>query len=149
MITDAAFQAFIWNEERVQRMWGRIRSDDSLRVIAQDCPETWDSVRRLIPKKERMREIYSLEAEYLQRNPDSGYISEIMLLKEFPDYIDYLPSGCIVRKIGVMGYIPTIDEELNKLIFLSEEEFNTWVKDTVDLVINKFKEIKLIDFLFQ
>ena len=149
LITDAAFQAFIWKEERVRRMWDRIKCDETLRELAQGYPETWDSVRKLIPKKDRMREIYSLEAEYLHQNPDSGYLNEIIPLKEFLDYIDYLPSGCIVRKIGVMGYIPKIDAELRKLIFLSGDEFAVWVEDTVDLVINKFKEMNLIDFLFK
>jgi len=53
-----------------------------------------------------MKDIYTIEAEYLEKNPDSGYLSYIMKLKEFPDYIDYLPKGAIVRKIGVMGYLP-------------------------------------------
>jgi len=69
-------------------------------------PENWDSVKKLIHKNDRMKDIYTIEAEYLEKNPDSGYLSYIMKLKEFPDYIDYLPKGAIVRKIGVMGYLP-------------------------------------------
>ena len=78
--------------------------------------ETWDSVKRLIPKKDRMREIYAMEAEYLSDHPSSGYLTEIMPLKTFPDYIDYLPQGSIVRKIGVMGYLPEVDKSMNKFI---------------------------------
>lgn len=54
------------------------------------------------PKKDRMREIYAMEAEYLCGHPNSGYLTEILPLKAFHDYIDYLPQGCVVRKIGVM-----------------------------------------------
>ena len=105
---------------------------------------SWDSVKRLIPKKDRMREIYAMEAEYLSEHPDSGYITEIMPLKTFPDYIDYLPKGCIVRKIGVMGYLPERDEMLDKFISISKDEHDSFVNETIQLVAELFAEKNLI-----
>lgn len=88
-----------------------------------------------------MREIYALEAEYLRENPNSGYLTEILSLKDFPDYIDYLPHGCIVRKIGVMGYLPEPDETLTKFISISREEFAAFSVETIALVAESIRSI--------
>ena len=106
--------------------------------------ETWDSVKRLIPKKDRMREVYAMEAEYLNDHPNSGYLTQILPLKSFPDYIDYLPKGCIVRKIGVMGYLPEVDKSMNKFISMSQDEYAEFVKNTIQLVVNQFAEMNLM-----
>lgn len=140
LITDAAFQWFIRDDKRVEDTWRRINADENLRARAIGYPKDWDSVKKLISKKERMHEIFSMEAEYLRDNPTSGYLTEIMHLKEFPDYIDYLPHGCIVRKIGVMGYLPLLDENLTDPISISREEFLSFADETTSLVVNKLRE---------
>ena len=71
-------------------------------------------------------------------------MTEILPLKEFPDYIDYLPHGCIVRKIGVMGYLPEVDENLSNPISMSREEFIFFIDNTVALVVSKLRESKLL-----
>lgn len=144
LITDAAFQAMIRGDDRVKATWMRIKADEELRVAAVGMDETWDSVKRLIPKKEHMREIYEMEAEYLSDHPNSGYLTEILPLKSFPDYIDYLPKGSIVRKIGVMGYLPELDKSINKFITMSRDEYANFVEDTIQLVIQQFVEKNLM-----
>lgn len=98
LITDAAFQSFIRDERQVRAAWERIKKDETLSRSAAGMDESWDSVKKLIPKRQRMGGIYQIEGEYLRAHPESGYLTEILPLKEFPDYIDYLPKGCIVRK---------------------------------------------------
>ena len=66
-------------------------------------------------------------------------------MKSFPDYIDYLPQGCIVRKIGVMGYLPDIDKSINKFITMSKDEYANFVEDTIQLVVKQFAEKNLLD----
>src|SRR5690554_5733813 len=144
LITDAAFQWFIRDDKRVKDTWTRINADDILRERAKGYSEDWDSVKKLISKKERMHEINSFEAEYLRDNPTSGYLTEILTLIEFPDYIDYLPHGCIVRKIGVMGFLPELDENLTEPIAMSREEFKSFVDNTTMLVMSKLREKNLI-----
>lgn len=144
LISDAAFQWFIRDDKRVKDTWSRINADDNLRERAAGYPQDWDSVKKLISKNERMHEIHSMEAEYLSDNPNSGYLTEVIPLKEFPDYIDYLPHGCIVRKIGVMGYLPELDENFDNPISMSREEFNSFTDNTASLVMNKLKEANLI-----
>ncbi|NLJ95552.1 MAG: zinc dependent phospholipase C family protein [Clostridiales bacterium] len=142
LIVDAAFQWYIRDNKRVEDTWRRIKADDNLRVRVKGYSEDWDSVKILISKKERMHEIFSMEAEYLRDNPTSGYLTEILPLKEFPDYIDYLPHGCIVRKIGVMGYLPEVDESLTNPITLSRDEFDFFVDNTTPLVVSKLRDVK-------
>ena len=136
LLTDAAFQAMIRNEARVRAVWDRIQADPLLRGKAAGLPETWDTVKRLIPKNARMQEIDTLEAEYLAAHPGSGYLTEILPLTDFPDYIDYLPTGAIVRKIGVMGAMPQTHD--TAFITLSREEYRAFVEGTVALVLHTF-----------
>ncbi len=144
LITDAAFQAMIRDEERVRAAWIRIKADKELSAASSGMDETWDSVKRLIHKNNRMREIGAIEAEYLSNHPSSGYLTDILPLKAFPDYIDYLPHGCIVRKIGVMGYLPEIDKSVNKFIAISKDEYADFVKNTIQFVVKKFVEKNLV-----
>ncbi len=143
LITDAAFQAMIRDEDRVRAVWMRIKADEELNVIGAGMDETWDSVKLLIPKKAWMRGIYAMEAEYLSDHPNSGYLTEVLPLKSFPDYIDYLPNGCIVRKIGVMGYLPQRDKDAS-YIAISPDEYANFVEDTIRLVVKQFAEKNLI-----
>lgn len=85
-----------------------------------------------------------MEAEYLRDCPNSGYLTEILPLKSFPDYIDYLPKGCIVRKIGVMGYLPEVNKSMNKFISMSQDEYAEFVENTIQLVVKQFAEKNLM-----
>ncbi len=144
LITDAAFQAMIRDEERVKAAWMRINADEKLSAASAGMDETWDSMKRLVPKNERMREIDAIEAEYLSNHPKSGYLTEILPLKSFPDYIDYLPQGCIVRKIGIMGYLPEPDKSMIRFISISKDEYADFVEDTIQLVAKQFIEKNLV-----
>lgn len=144
LITDAAFQAMIRDEERVRATWIRIKTYEKLSAASFGMDETWDSVKRLINKNNRMREIDAIEAEYLSNHPNSGYLTEILPLKAFPDYIDYLPHGCIARKISVMGYLPEPDKSMNKFIAISKDEYADFVEATIQLVVKQFVENNLV-----
>jgi hypothetical protein len=144
LITDAAFQWYIRDEKRVKDTWRRIDGEENLRVLAKGYPKDWDSVKKLISKTDRMHEIYSMEAEYLRDNPTSGYLTDILPLNKFPDYIDYLPHGCVLRKISIMGYLPELDENLTNPISMSRDEFLFFADNTASLVMDKLRERKLI-----
>ena len=141
LITDAAFQKMARDEERVKAVWNRIRENKDLQERSTGMEETWDNAKKLIPKRVWIRHIYALEAEYLNSHPNSGYLTEILTLKEFPDYIDYLPEGAIVRKIGVMGYLPETDESLGDWIAISREEYRAYIEDTIQLILKRFSEL--------
>ena len=134
----------IRDEDRVKAVWIRIKADEKLCAAASGMEETWDSVKQLLPKKQRMGEIYAMEAAYLNDHPNSGYLTEILPLKSFPDYIDYLPKSCIVRKIGVLGYLPKPDRSINRFIAISKDEYANFVENAIWLVVNQFAETNLI-----
>ena len=140
LLTDAAFQAMTRNEDRVRAAWRRIRAHGRLGPASVGMEETWDAIKKLIPQGERMRRIHALEGEYLRDHPDSGYLTEILPLREFPDYIDYLPPGAVVRKIGVMGYLPGADGAVADFTAISREEYAAYVADTVELVAAQLLE---------
>ena len=141
LITDAAFQKMIRDDNRVKAVWKRIKENENLREQSAGIEESWDNAKKLIPKRVWEGHIYSLEAEYLNAHPDSGYLTEILTLKDFPDYIDYLPEGAIVRKIGVMGYLPEINESLGEWIAISREEYEAYIQETIQTIVDRFSEI--------
>lgn len=134
LITDAEFQRFIRDENRVKAAWERIKSHPELREKTIGMAETWDVVKVWISGKERMKDIYALEKEYLDAHPGSGYLTEIKKLDSFPDYLDYLPAGAIARKAKVMGYIPTKTVSLYPYIAVSREEYDQFLRSASDLV---------------
>ena len=87
-----------------------------------------------------MKDIYSLEADYLEANPESGYITDIVELKEFPDYIDYLPEGAIARKVKVMGYMPKKEVSQYPYIGMSKDEYDCFVKRATELVVEAIEK---------
>ena len=141
LITDAAFQKMIRDEDRVKAVWRRIKENEEVRERSVGMEESWDNAKKLIPKRVWVGHIYSLEAEYLNAHPGSGYLTEILPLKDFPDYIDYLPAGAIVRKIGVMGYLPKINENLIDWIAISREEYEAYIQETIQMILKRFSEI--------
>ena len=135
LITDAEFQRYIRDPERVASTWERIKKHPILSIKAEGMPMNWDSVKIIIDKNERVKDIYTIEAEYLEEHPNSGYLAEIMGLKSFPDYIDYLPAGAIVRKIGVMGYLPKKELGIYPFVAMTREEYSTFVENATEQVV--------------
>jgi hypothetical protein len=149
LITDATFESYLHDETRLLNVWERINANEKYRERAKNYSVNWNSVKEIVSREDRMNEINFIEAQYLRDNPNSGYLTEIIPLNEFPDYIDYMPHGCIIRKIGVMGYLPKPDIKNINLISISSEEYSYCISVSVSLVADKFKIIKpLLETLF-
>lgn len=144
LIADAEFQRCIRDEVRVQAVWKRIHTDKALHERALGMAETWDSVKQLIPRADRYRELEWIEADYLDANPGSGYLTEILPLKEFPDYLPYLPAGSIVRKIGVMGTLPARTGDIPRFIAFSKEEYASYIRNAVQLTLAALNDHRLL-----
>ena len=134
LISDVAFQRMLIDEARVAAAWRRALACPALAEKARGTEASWPALKRLIPKTERMKDIATIEAEYLAEHPDSGYISEILPLRSFPDYIDYLPENAIVRKIGVMGGFPKAEESAYPFVAISREEYDGYIDHAADHV---------------
>ncbi len=135
LVTDAEFQRCIRDEERIKAAWRRIKKHPELSKLSAGMEETWDSVKLLINRKERGKDIFSIERKYLDRHPESGYLTDIIGLTAFPDYIDYLPKGAIARKVKVMGWIPQKEVSQYPFIGMSVEEYLGFVEDAARLVV--------------
>lgn len=141
LLTDAEFQKYIRDEKRVADSFVRIRSVPEIYEKANKLPQNFDTIKSLIPKSERMKDIHTIEAEYLEKNPNSGYFTEIIPLRYFPDHIDILPKGAIVRKIGVMGYIPKKEKSEYPFVCISLEEYKSFIDSSVSLISQKLSPI--------
>ena len=142
LITDAEFQRYIRDQKRVKASWDRIKRHPELNKSAVGMEETWDSIKVLITQKERMKDIYSLEKDYLDSHPESGYLTDIICLEEFPDYIDYLPKGAIVRKVKVMGYMPQKEVSKYPYVGISEDEYCDFVSKATKMVVEVIGKYK-------
>lgn len=138
LLTDVAFQNMLRDEARVKSAWERIMSCPDLCEQSAGLEKNWDSLKKLVPKHARIRELEYLEALYLRDRPDSGYLTEILVLEDFPDYLDYLPHGCIARKVRLMT-LPSPDPI--RLVSISKEEFDSFADDTASLVADKLRQI--------
>lgn len=132
LLADGLFQETVRDPARVRAAWARIKACPALMEKGLGLPETWDSVRLLLPKQEREKDISALEREYLDGHPDSGYFTEILGLREFPDYLDYLPKGAVARKVGVMGRVPEPEAGRHPYIAISREEYRAFVEQAVE-----------------
>lgn len=142
LITDAELQRTIRDENRVAAAWERAKRIPELRAKAEGLNETWDSYKLLFPNRnDRMKDFYVIEREYLDTHPNSGYITEIQGLEDFPDYMDYLPENAIPMKIKLMYYTPTLEEGKYPFIGFSREEYYGFLERAVENVVNAIKEM--------
>ena len=143
LIADAEFQRYIRDEDRVRASWLRIKADPELAARAEGLEETWDSVKLLIPNPGRMQQIFTIEAEYLETHPSSGYLTELMPLTDFSDYIDYLPPGGIIRKIRNMR-VPEKSKEPVSFIAMTREEYDFFVSSSASIILDILSRKNLI-----
>ena len=134
LIADAEQQRFIDDEARIADAWARLLACPGLAERARGAKHTWAALKQIIPKEERTKDIELIEAEYLAAHPDSGYLTEILPLRSFPDYIDYLPKGAVARKIGVMGRLPKAEAGRYPFVAMSREEYGAYIDRAEALV---------------
>lgn len=138
LIEDARYTVFLTDKARVKNAWERISADARYSERAKGLEATWRNIKNVMDVEDRNRETGAIEREYLDAHPQSGFLTEILPLEDFPDYIDYLPKGAIRRKIGVMGVVPASSDEV--LVGVTREELFGFVKETSLFVIDKIRE---------
>lgn len=136
LITDAELQRTIRDEKRVAAAWQRAKAIPKLLNKSEGMVEDWDSFKKLYSdRKDRQKDFYVIEREYLDKHPESGYFTEIKDIKEFPDYIDYLPKRAIAMKVPMMYYMPTLEEGQYPFVAFSREEYEGFLDRAVDMVV--------------
>lgn len=141
LVTDAEFQRMIRDAQRVENVWKRIDQSAEYSEFTAGLPRTWDTVKSLISKKDRFREIYSIEGIYLRNNPNSGYYTEILSLTDFPDYIDYLPHGAIVRKIPKMIVEDDLLKPIDRYISITPEDVDAFAENAIKIIVSRIERL--------
>lgn len=136
LVTDACFQKFIRDECRVRDMLDRIKAHPDRAERMRGLPDDFDAVKRAFSKRERLRDVDAMEYAYLRDHPQSGYLTVLRKLRDFPDYMDNFPKGAIVRKMGVMAILPEPVEDPG-FVFFTREEYHRFVDETCAVIIGR------------
>lgn len=133
-----------WVSHLIVAAWKRAKAIPEIAKKTQDVEENWDEFKKLYTdRKDRMKDFFVIEREYLDKHPESGYFTEIQGLEEFPDYIDYLPHNSIPTKIKMMYYMPAPEEGQYPFMSFSKEEYCTFldrsVRKVVEAIVSKLK----------
>ena len=138
LVADARFQKFTRDELRVANMMARIRSNPDMASRMSGRAYDYDEIKRVFSKKERLRDVAAMEYEYLQKYPQSGYLTVLRVLSDFPDYLENFPKGAVVRKMGVMATLPEAVKDA-EFVFITREEYDQYVRGTVSAICEKLR----------
>ncbi len=148
LITDAELQRITRDAHRVAEAWKRAMAVEEIREKAVGMEANWDNFKPLFPdRKDRMKDFFVIEREYLDAHPESGYFTEIQGLEYFPDYIDYLPHGAIPAKIKLMYYMPTLEEGRYPFVGVSRTEYMCFLDSAVAKSIAAITETENDDLI--
>lgn len=144
LITDAELQRTIRDEQRVAAAWERAKKIPELLERSAGMEENWDNFKKLLlDRKDRLRDFLAIEKEYLDEHPDSGYLTEIKDLTEFPTYIDYLSdSKAALQKVKQVYYTPLIEERKYPFLAFTREEYLGVLDRAVELSVEALKKIR-------
>jgi len=137
LVVDATFQIWMRDPARVREIWLRFRARGFDPKDYGVFREDFDSLKMIVKKNDRLSDIHWIESEYLEKNPNSRYFTEIYPLVDFPDYLDFLPKGAIPRKVRVMRYLPKKCETKWSWISLTREEYNSFLSECIKIVTDK------------
>ena len=138
LITDVQFQKFIRYKQRVKDSFKRINANNDMSKKIEGYPQDFDTLKKVFGSRNIFKDIEILENYYIRLNPESTYNSTLRKTKDFKDYLDFLPKGAIPRKIKIMAYEPRYIENIEDIefYFFSREEFDTFVKETSDIIFD-------------
>lgn len=109
-------------------MLARIKAAPAYAAQIAGMPETFDTCKAVFGRKRIFADITACETQYLNTHPDSCYMTVLRRVTDFPDYLDLLPHGAIVRKIGIMAVLPSAAEEAG--IFFTADEYRRFLDET-------------------
>ncbi len=133
LITDVLFQSMVRDEKRVERCFERIKQSVEFYRKIKGYPQNFDTLKQVIGKGRCFYDIHVLEINYLKENPASAYNTVLRRIDTFPDYMDILPEGAIVRKIKVMASEPG-EDTLEEFIFFDEKEYQNFILESSDFI---------------
>lgn len=133
LITDAAYQHIICDDPtRTHAMWERISSHPLLRDQSANMTPSWANGKQLIPFVDRKNDIDLFEAELLESDPTSPYLTVLPYVTDFPDYAPFLPPHAITRKLKVMYNIPEpLQSTPYAFVLISRDEYRDYIQQSL------------------
>lgn len=140
LMTDVSFFCFIHSPRRTAACWQRICAVPALRRQAQGQLQTWESLKQIFGKKRVFAGMLAMENEYLYTHPETAYLTVLQTVRDFPDYLDFLPKGAIIRKIGIMGSVPARHAGTIDQLFFTRKEMDHYIADTCAAIIARIHQ---------
>lgn len=139
LVLDALTQHFLREEKRLTACFARIKERPALQSQIEDKPQTFDMLKQVFGKNIVIHDIAALEQRYVLEHPNCCYNTILRQTENFPDYLDILPPGAIVRKICVMA--PAIEQlpMPTEQVFFSEEEFFGLLQSAADHLLSRLQ----------
>ena len=141
LIADVEAQRYLRDPARVQAIFTRIAEIPEMHDKVKDLPQAMDTLKSVFGgRKAVSQDIAYMENRYILEHPDSVYNTIVRTTTAFPDYLDFLPAGAIPRKIKIIAVPadPTMQE--TDFIFYSEEEYESLIHHTVNLICERLQE---------
>lgn len=140
LIVDVEFQKFVREENRVKAIFTRLFERPDLSKQIGERPHNFDTIKSVFGKDNVFFDLYLQELNYLVEHPESRYYSILGKINTFPDYMDYLPEGAIVRKLKtITNYLDT-EEQRTDFVFFSEDEISNFIEAVCQFIIVKINE---------
>lgn len=137
LITDAEFQIFIRRPDRVAECLRRAKSDGNIYEMIKGEPEEFDTLKKTLGRNRMEQELRCIEKKWLDENPGNLYDGVLRRVTQFPDYLDYLPSGAVARKISGMQNDHKDTVVPDTFVFYTSEELDKFVEDTAQTVYKR------------
>ena len=132
LAVDVLFMRFIRDESRLRDAFARVHSVPELHAAIAGQPETLDTLKAVFGKNRVFADIIHFERQRLSHSPDPSYRSILPRIKEFPDYLDFLPPGAIARKIPIMLDRFSREPAEPSFVFFTEEEYANFLRAACD-----------------
>lgn len=147
LVTDALFQRFLREERRVRESYERLKAIPAYGEKLAGRSETWETQKAVFGKRRVFQDIICQEWGYLKEHPESGYLTVLPRVRDFPDYLGIFPPGAIVRKLRLMPAMcqPCQPEERavpeEGLLFFPREVYEGFLEETAEYVMDHYKKL--------
>ena len=84
---------------------------------------------------------YGLDYLYLDKHKDCIFYTLFIKIKEVPDYLDYFPKDAFKKQVKYITefYLGENNQTKENFIYLTEEEMDKFVEDTIKKIVEELK----------
>lgn len=136
LVTDAACQRFLRDEQRVKASIKRLSRNVAYREILTSHDMDFDALKNIFGKMNVWSDVMAYEERYVLSHPDSLYHRVLRRTADFTDYLGILPAGAIARKLPRMVHDVKVAREA-EMLFVTDEELDEFVDRTARRILSR------------